>query len=542
LHYKPLTKRWRKQRMKRRILVSAFVSVLLLAVLAANVHAAEVKITASDGAAGEHFGASVTISGDCSVVGAPWDSDAGSASGSAYIFKRDGTAWTQEDKITASDGAAGDLFGASVAISGDYAVVGAPWNDDAGAYSGSAYIFKRNGTAWTEQAKITASYGAADDRFGTIVAISGDYAVVGACGGDSAYIFKRNGAAWNEQAKVTASDGAEYDFFGPSVAISGDYAVVGARGDDDHGEYSGSAYIFKRNGTAWTEQAKITASDGAEYDFFGGSVAISGDYAVVGANHDDDAGFLSGSAYIFKRNGTAWTEQAKVTASDGAAGDSFGWSVAISGDYVVAGARCDDDTGSVSGSAYIFRYNGTAWTEQAKITASDGAAGDFFGFSVAISGGCAVVGAWMDDDAGTDSGSAHIFKRDGTAWIQEGKITASDGAADDQFGASVASSSDYAVVGAYGADDAGSYSGSAYIFTIRIIDPGAAIALTEYDIVADNQSAGVVGAYNASSDLLDSRSVAGIVASVPELATVVMLTLIGLLALAGYFRYNRRKN
>ena len=292
--------------MKRRILASAVLPVLLLAALAANVHAAEVKLTASDGAAGDLFGYSVAISGDYAVVGARSDDDAGSISGSAYIFKHDGTEWTEQAKITASDGAADDWFGHSVAISGDYVVVGAYGTDDAGLSSGSAYIFKRNGTEWTEQAKIT------------------------------------------------AIDGATGDLFGHSVATSGDYVVVGTHGDNDAGSRSGSAYIFKRNGTAWTEEAKITASDGAAGDWFGHSVAISGDYAVVGAYKYEDTGYDSGSAYIFKRDGTAWTEQAKITASDGAEDDLFGRSVAISGDYAVVGACYDDDAGSNSGSAYIY--------------------------------------------------------------------------------------------------------------------------------------------------------------------------------------------
>jgi len=529
--------------MKRRILVSAVLSVLLLAALAANVHAAEVKITASDGAAGDWFGCSVAISGDHAVVGAHRDGDAGMDSGSAYIFKRSGTEWTEQAKLTASDGAAYDHFGSSVAISDDYVVVGAQRDDDVGMDSGSAYIFKRNGIAWTEQAKITASDGAAGDIFGIRVAISGDHAVVGAYGDDdagsnsgSAYIFKRNGTEWTEQAKLTASDGAAGDIFGYSVAISGDYVVVGAYEDDDAGGSSGSAYIFKHGGTEWTEQAKITASDGATGDLFGG-VAISGDYTVVGACGTDGVVSDSGSAYIFKRDGTVWTEQAKIYASDGAAYDRFGWSVAISGDYVVVGAYGDDDAGGSSGSAYIFKHDGTAWTEQAKITASDGAAGDLFGYSVAISGDHAVVGAPYDDDAGSYSGSAYIYD------VPIGIFSCdSDGNPMDQFapgetvyvtGTNLATSTSYKLwiqneavsVGdtlATGEDPSGAQesvstdtNGTLPVTAIWEIDPGAAVTHTGYDLVADNQDAGTVGTYNTSSDLLDSASTAGFVAPVP---------------------------
>ena len=366
----------------------------------------EFKLTASDAAAGDQFGECVSISGDYAVVGAKFDDDGGSSSGSAYIFIRNDSSWIEQAKLTASDAAAGDFFGGSVSISGDYAVVGAVADDD---FSGSAYIFMRNGSSWIEQAKLTASDAAAGDFFGRSVSISGGYAVVGAFINDdaeinsgSAYIFMRNGSSWIEQAKLTASDAAANDLFGRSVSISGDYAVVGAVADDD---FSGSAYIFMRNGSSWIEQAKLTASDAAAGDEFGGSVSISGDYAVVGAVADDD---FSGSAYIFMRNGSSWIEQAKLTASDAAAGDEFGRSVSISGDYAVVGAARDDDAGFASGSAYIFMRSGSSWIEQAKLTASGAAAGDEFGRSVSISGDYAVGGA-LEDDAGVDSGSAYVY-------------------------------------------------------------------------------------------------------------------------------------
>ena len=474
--------------MKRRILVSAVLSVLLLAALAANVHAAEVKLTASDGATDDWFGRSVAISGDYAVVGAYCDGGAGRDSGSAYIFKRDGTAWTEQAKITASDGAAYDYFGLSIAISGDYAVVGAYGDADAGWGTGSAYIFKRDGTVWTEQAKITASDGAADDRFGASVAISGDYAVVGAYYGDgavldsgSAYIFKRDGTAWTEQAKITASDGAAEDYFGASVAISGDYAVVGACWDDDAGPGSGSSYIFKRDGTTWTGQAKIIASDGATSDYFGASVAISGDYAVVGAYLDDDAVLDSGSAYIFKRDGTAWIEQAKITASDGAADDRFGRSVAISGDYAVVGAPYDDDRGTNSGSAYIYDIPIGIFSCD-----SDGNPMDQFAPDETVY----VTGTNLPASTG--------YK----LWIQNEAVSVGDAldTSEDPSGAQESVGTDA--------------SGTLPVTAIWAIDPGAAVTNAEYDIVADNQATGAVGTYNASSDLLDSASMVGFVAPV----------------------------
>ena len=191
--------------------------------------------------------------------------------------------------------------------------------------------------------------------------------------------------------------------------MSGDTAVVGAYFDDDSGTDSGSAYVFVRSGSVWTEQAKLTTSDGTADDHFGVSVSVRGDTAIVGAVYDDDSGLSSGSAYVFVRSGAVWTEEAKLLASDGAAGDYFGNAVSVSGDTAVMGAFGDDDNGNNSGSAYVFVRSGSLWTEQAKLTASDGAADDRFGWSVSVSGDTAAVGAWGDDDNGTDSGSAYVF-------------------------------------------------------------------------------------------------------------------------------------
>jgi len=278
--------------------------------------------------------------------------------------------WDNEQKLTSSDAATYDYFGISVSVDGDYAVIGA-WKDDDNAYnSGSAYVFLRSGTTWEEQAKLTPSGAAIEDHIGCSVAIDGDYIVIGAFGDDdngessgSAYIFVRSGITWTQQTKITASDGAAFDFFGMSVSISGDYVVIGAQDDDDNGPESGSVYVFHRSGTNWAQQVKITAPDGEAEDRFGYSVSIDGDYAVIGACYDDDNGYDSGSAYIFHRSETSWTEQEKITASDGADNDYFGWPVSISGDHVLIGASYDDDNGDDSGSAYIY-YNDGVFIEE----------------------------------------------------------------------------------------------------------------------------------------------------------------------------------
>ncbi|MGJ8643280.1 MAG: hypothetical protein ACSHX9_07730 [Luteolibacter sp.] len=379
----------------------------------------ETKLHADDAAAVDIFGFSVAISGDSVVVGAYADDAAAVDSGSAYVFTRSGTSWSQQAKLTADDAAENDRFGYSVAISGDTIVVGADLDDDGGSGSGSAYVFTRSGTSWSQQAKLTASDAAEFDRFGFSVAISGDSVVVGAHFDDSAafgdsgsaYVFTRNGTSWFQQAKLTAGDAAAGDFFGRSVAISGDSIVVGAYLDDDDGSASGSAYVFNRSGTSWFLQAKLTANDAVTNDNFGYAVAISGDSVVVGAIGDDPgAAFDSGSAYVFNRSGTSWSQQAKISAGDPGAEDGFGSSVAISGDSVVVGAFENDDAGSTSGSAYVFTRDGTSWSQQAKLTAGDAAAEDRFGFSVAISGNSVVVGAYLDDDGDVNTGSIYIYR------------------------------------------------------------------------------------------------------------------------------------
>jgi hypothetical protein len=383
----------------------------------------------------------------------------------------------ENTKLLASDGAIGDDFGYSVSISGDYAIIGAPYDDiGVNGDQGSVYIFLRNGTAWAQQAKLIASDGAANDFFGYSVSISGDYAFVGAVFDDvganmnqgSAYIFIRNGIGWTQQAKLTASDGAEVGLFGYSVSISGDYAIVGAKYDDvGANTQQGSAYIFFRTGTAWAQQAKLNASDGASSDYFGHSVSISGDYVIVGTTNDDVGGNTDqGSAYTFLRSGTAWTQQAKLIASDGAISDYFGSSVSISGDYAIVGAKTDDvGSNTDQGSAYIFIRLGLSWTQQAKLTASDGAADDYFGYSVSISGNYAIVGAlYSDVGVFPNQGSAYIYIRNGTTWVQQAKLNTSDGDSNDYFGHSVSISGNYAIVGARN-DDIGANSdqGSVYI-------------------------------------------------------------------------------
>ena len=612
------------------------------------------KITAADGSQDDNFGASVSLSGDTVAVGANRDADngSGSGSGSAYVYTRTGTTWTQQQKLTAGDGATGYIFGTSVALDVSTLLVGSPGNLTS---TGAAYVYTRSGTTWTQQQKLTAVDGAISDSFGGSVSLSGETAVVGtplsdalATDSGAAYAFLRTGTTWGLEQKVVAQDAAADDNNGYSVAVSGNTLAVGAPGTNPKGNDSGSvdilertgpeevehrqkltagdgapgdrfgasvdvdlpnllvgapgtstnastgsAYVFTRgtttttdlivdidavtnladnkisvnlpagtytlavvgpdkggaytawnawgfvsgcpglpdgsgcgtgwltyhtfssslgeqvlesNGrfetpeqalaavtdgtvvtlptaetvqfwipdffpapenlagvsvrilatTAWREQQKLIASDGQTGDDFGSSVGLSGSYAVVGA---PDNGTSTGAAYVFYRTGTStWSQLQKLTATDGEEGDSFGTSVAVSGDTAVVGAP---DNASSTGAAYVLKRNGTStWSQLQKLTGSDGQVGDKFGSSIAISGDRLVVGA---PDHMTSTGAAYVF-RTGSPWAQEAKLTDSAGVTGDSFGSSVAVRDGQIVIGSPGTDGSGADSGSAHLF------------------------------------------------------------------------------
>ena len=391
------------------------------------------KLLADDAARGDLFGSTVSLSGDTVIVGAsrvddlcpspdpgriPADQDCGAA----YIFQLDaqGT-WVQVAKLTAADAVAFDQFGNSVSLDGDTAIVGAHRSNETGTLSGSAYIFRRDfggPNNWGQVMEITGSDTVAFDNFGRSVLISGDTAIVGATFHDhpvptsgSAYIFQRDAGGpdnWGQVAELTAADAAGADFFGWFVSLSGDTAIVGAWADDDDGIESGSAYIFQSDFGGpgnWGQVVKLTASDAARSDSFGWSVSLSRDTALVGAPGHDDHAANSGAAYIFQRDlggPDNWGEAAKLTASDAATRDTFGSAVSLSDDTAIASATGDDDGGHLTGSAYVFRRDAGGkdnWGEIVKLTAKDPAPIDQFGSAVAVDGETAIVGTAWDDEA-----------------------------------------------------------------------------------------------------------------------------------------------
>ncbi len=414
----------------------------------------------------------MAISGDTIVVGASGESsnatgvngnqtdNSSTGSGAAYVFVRSGGVWSQQAYLKASNPDVQDSFGRAVAISGDTIVVGAPHEssnaqgvngndaDNSTSGSGAAYVFVRNGTTWTQQAYLKASNTGLSDSFGWAVAVSGDTTVVGAIGEASAatgvngnqadnsapgqgaaYVFTRVGAEWSQQAYLKSSSAGGIGF-GETAAISGDTIVVGTTAEasnatgvngnqfDTSASSAGAAYVFVRNGSTWSQQAYLKASNTGSNDRFGATVDISGDTIAVGApdesssatgvngNQADNSKLDAGAVYVFTRNGTTWSQQAYLKASNTDVLDQFGIAVSISGDSLLVGAPEEssaatgvngnqaDNSASNSGAAYLFSRSGTTWAQQAYLKASN--TGGFFGDSVSISGATAVAGADLE--------------------------------------------------------------------------------------------------------------------------------------------------
>lgn len=527
-------------------------------------------LKASNGERGDGFGASVAISGGTVVVGAPRESGSStgvngdqsdnrySDAGAAYVFVQSGATWVQQAYLKASNTWEKSRFGTAVAIAGETVIIGADGEpgasrlvngdqtDRSAEGAGAGYIFVRSGTMWTQQAYVKASnteevYG--PDFFGAAVAISGDTVVVGAWGEDSTatgvngneadtsaklsgavYVFIRSGMGWSQQAYLKASNTEAGDQFGYAVAIDGESIVVGAPGEDSaamgvNGDQSGNglvdsgaAYVFVRNGTVWSQQAYLKASNTGADDRFGSAVALSGGTVIVGGwgedsattgvngNQADNTNPDSGAAYVFVRNGTVWSQQAYLKASNSGASDNFGIAVAIDGETLVVGAfgessaatgvngnQADDSTAD-AGAAYVFVRSSGTWSQQAYLKAANTRDGDIFGRAVSIAGETIVVGSALEDSDATgvngnptsgfayDSGAAYVFVRSAGAWSQQAYLKASNTGSDDTFGRAVAITGNTVVIGADGEDSAATgvdgnqssnfapESGAAYVF------------------------------------------------------------------------------
>lgn len=339
-------------------------------------HEADLALPAGYSALSTGFGKPVSIDGDTAVIGSPtWSSNRGAA----HVYVRAGSTWSFQQTLLPSDPATGAYFGWSVSVDGDAVVIGARGATTGGISKGAGYVFRRSGSAWTQEAKLVPAASLAGDRVGSSAALAGDTVVLGASAGGAgaAYVHVRVGGIWAEQATLLASDGAAGDAFGSGVALSGDTAVIAAPGNE-------AVYAWVRSGSTWSEQAKLAAGTGG----FGASVDIDGSSIIVGAPSHS----VSGTAHVFLRTGTTWAEEAQLTwngLSNGPEAPRFGYSVSIDGDTATVGAPygCLNGSGQ-GGCVYVFGRSPT-WSGQSKYQATSSSSS--IGWTVALDGDTAIT-------------------------------------------------------------------------------------------------------------------------------------------------------
>jgi hypothetical protein len=415
------------------------------------------ELDIADGGTSNRFGASLALSGDGLLVGADLDRVGPNRSqGAVHYYRIDGVTLTAAARLDNGDGAMFDRFGTSVAIDGDTAMVGAYVEDtDAGPDAGRVHWYQRVAGAWHYGGALDAPDAATEQRFGISVDIDGDYAVVGAywdvVGGNvdqgSAYIYRKQGNQWVFDAKVSASDGRRRDLFGFAVALSGNRLLVGARGAYVPFVEQGRAYIYVRGPDGWTEEAQLDLPTPAGFAYFGASVALVGDLALIGAPGVTDVpGPLNaGAAYVFMRQGDQWTLRASLQSPDPRSNSAFGFSVSADAQSLLIGAFQDGTAGQ--GAAYLYRAVDQGF--DTRLGAAQAQVGEGMGAAVAISGDIVVLGApGFDLGSDTSVGTAHVFERRDQTWIETRQWFAVDAVAGDSFGRSVAIDRATALIGA----------------------------------------------------------------------------------------------
>ncbi|MEZ5471648.1 MAG: FG-GAP repeat protein [Marinicella sp.] len=369
-------------------------------------------IEANDGVANDGFAVAISVWGHRVLVGAEGQDEVADSAGAAYIYEFNGVSWDQVDKLTADDGASYDYFGGAVALWGDVAMVGARGDDG---LTGAVYVFNYNGVDWVQVDKLTASDAASGDMFGNAISLKGNRLLVGAPRDDdnaynsgAVYIFEYDGMDWNEQPKLLPDGAVFEELFGSAVSLDGDRALVGAyNGKNPSNARSGIAYVFHFDGINWIQKGKMFASDGAETDYFGFSVSLSGDRALIGSHGH---GFYTGAAYLYTYDGNNWGQELKLTSNNAELDDYFGTSVSLNHDRALIGAtRGDNDNMVDSGSAYVFDYNDGNWVQALRLFDNTGAVNDVFGFAVGLTNSWLIAGS-----PGTNSskGIVHIYLDD----------------------------------------------------------------------------------------------------------------------------------
>ena len=405
---------------------TGFAIITITALLAAGLQRTAARIEQDDPGWAE-FGTGVAAMPETIFVAASAVKDGKRGPGAVHVFEQRSAGWVRTEVLAVPDARIEDPFGVSLAADGDTLVVGAQFADAHGEDSGQAYVFERRNERWHPVAVLSATDATAGDQFGLTVSVSGETIAVGARLADgratnagAAYVFRRRDGSWQQVSKLMASDGAAGDIFG-RVSVDKDEMLVTADLNDDRGTNAGKAYAFQSRGEAWVEAAQLTASDAAEGDEFGVSLAARDGTAVFGAVGSNARGDNAGAAYVFERRDVGWVQVARLTASDAAAGHGLGLSVATSGDIAVAGAPNHGGGGQRAGAAYVFERRGGAWTQTARLAPSDAASLTSFGSTVSISRNTIVVGMMLNAK-GKHPGAAYVFERRAGAWSEVARL------------------------------------------------------------------------------------------------------------------------
>ncbi|NNL21187.1 MAG: T9SS type A sorting domain-containing protein [Ignavibacteriaceae bacterium] len=395
---------------------SGGIFIVILFTISIQAQISELKLIPSDPQNVVSFGSSVAIDNNILIVGGPESDIQGVNSGAAVVFEKVNGNWVEDTLLLADDGTTAAHFGWAVGVKDNYVFIGADQDPEIGTWAGAVYIYKRDTLTglWYEFQKIVPGDIQAWYKFGSSISISGNKILIGARDANSnvgaAYVFRLQDTLWVEEQKLTPSGyvGAE-PYIGNSVSIDGDYAIVGAHNDDSGGNESGAAYIFYYDGNEWTQQAKILSSDISSGDKFGFSVSLSGDYVIVGAVSSFHQTHMTGAAYVFQRQDTLWVEEVKLVDSSAVTTIAFGFSVSLLNNYALVGVRHDNQNGNNSGAAYIFKRVNSNWTKLSKILASDGGESDQFGYQVDLDEEIFAVGAPIQYAGGLYCGAAYLY-------------------------------------------------------------------------------------------------------------------------------------
>jgi FG-GAP repeat len=399
---------------------SALAVVPLLALIAASAAAQCLPehlqhLVAADKPAFDALGLNAALDGGRAVFGVESDGQFAPAGGAAYVFDFDGSQWDSGIKLHAADATFAQLFGSAVDVSGDRVVVGALQDATQGGAAGAVYVFEKTASGWQQVAKLTGSDGSPGDNLGTSVAIDGDTIVAGAPNEDlpflnagAAYVFERQGSTWTQVAKLTGADITLGAGFGGAVAIDGERLVVGAVSAPSGLQGQGAAYVFERLDGTWTQTAKLVPGDAFGNKQFGGSVALDGELVVVGQPQDTTPLPQSGSAYVFAHSSGGWTQQAKLLPDPPNEYGIFGTSVAVVDGpepRILVGEPDDISGGEAFGAVALFEWL-PGWVQTARLGAPNPSTADRYGRSVAMSGGLGVIGMPGDDVVVTSTGAA----------------------------------------------------------------------------------------------------------------------------------------